>query len=47
MVAWGEARRDLDPGFFCRMASMGSAGNHKPAWVISDARRLSGETFFA
>ncbi|KAJ8290038.1 hypothetical protein GJAV_G00008030 [Gymnothorax javanicus] len=44
MIAWGETRRDQDPGFFCRLAQIGAA---QPIWIVSDARRLSDLQWFS
>ncbi|XP_068616412.1 phosphomevalonate kinase [Brachionichthys hirsutus] len=43
MIHWGEARRRLDPGFFCRLAT---GGAWQRVWVVSDARRLSDLQWF-
>lgn len=43
MIAWGERRREQDPGFFCRLAQMGVT---QPVWIVSDARRLSDLQWF-
>ncbi|XP_061838986.1 phosphomevalonate kinase isoform X1 [Nerophis lumbriciformis] len=43
MIRWGEARRQQDPGFFCRLATRGT---RQPVWVVSDARRLSDLQWF-
>ncbi|XP_061885814.1 phosphomevalonate kinase isoform X2 [Entelurus aequoreus] len=43
MIRWGEARRQQDPGFFCRLATRGT---WQPVWVVSDARRLSDLQWF-
>lgn len=46
MIVWGEERRNKDPGFFCRLATLESPGAHKPVWVISDARRKTDIEYF-
>ena len=46
MIAWGEARRDADPGYFCRLSTLQSPGVHKPVWIISDARRKTDLNYF-
>ncbi|KAJ8354702.1 hypothetical protein SKAU_G00222690 [Synaphobranchus kaupii] len=43
MIAWGEMRREQDPGFFCRVALRGAT---QPIWIVSDARRLSDLQWF-
>ncbi|KAJ8398511.1 hypothetical protein AAFF_G00427660 [Aldrovandia affinis] len=43
MIAWGERRREQDPGFFCRLAQRGAT---QPIWIVSDARRLSDLQWF-
>ncbi|XP_041844521.1 phosphomevalonate kinase [Melanotaenia boesemani] len=43
MISWGEARRNHDPGFFCRLATRDA---QQPVWVVSDARRLSDLQWF-
>ncbi|XP_077454029.1 phosphomevalonate kinase [Stigmatopora argus] len=44
MIAWGEARRRSDPGFFCSLAARGA--RRRPIWVVSDARRMSDLRWF-
>ncbi|XP_076016892.1 phosphomevalonate kinase [Genypterus blacodes] len=43
MIRWGESQRQLDPGFFCRLATRGA---QQPVWVVSDARRRSDLQWF-
>ncbi|XP_072309019.1 phosphomevalonate kinase-like [Eucyclogobius newberryi] len=43
MIQWGEDQRRSDPGFFCRLATMGAT---QPVWIVSDARRTSDLTWF-
>ncbi|XP_018592604.1 phosphomevalonate kinase [Scleropages formosus] len=43
MIAWGEQRRQRDPGFFCRLAQKSAT---RPVWIVSDARRLSDLQWF-
>ena len=58
MIRWGEAKRKLDPTYFCRLAielpCEGQANNlsncshpkMKQVWIISDARRKTDLKFF-
>ncbi|XP_067938677.1 phosphomevalonate kinase-like [Watersipora subatra] len=46
MISWGEARRDADPGYFCRLSTVENPGAHKPVWIISDARRKTDIEYF-
>ncbi|CAH2327491.1 phosphomevalonate kinase [Pelobates cultripes] len=43
MIAWGEERRNADPGFFCRIIIQGVT---QPVWIVSDARRKSDIDWF-
>lgn len=43
MILWGEARRQADPGFFCRKVVEGVA---QPVWLVSDTRRVSDVQWF-
>ena len=43
MIAWGELRREADPGFFCRIIC---AEATRPIWIVSDARRPTDVEFF-
>lgn len=38
MIAWGEEKRQADPGFFCRKVVDGVC---QPVWLVSDTRRMS------
>ncbi|XP_054567976.1 phosphomevalonate kinase isoform X2 [Eptesicus fuscus] len=43
MILWGEARRQADPGFFCRKVVEGVS---QPVWLVSDTRRVSDIQWF-
>lgn len=43
MIAWGEARRNADAGFFGRLVL---AGATRPVLIVSDARRATDLAFF-
>ncbi|XP_075704554.1 phosphomevalonate kinase-like [Rhinoderma darwinii] len=43
MICWGEEKRSLDPGFFCRLIVEGVM---QPVWIISDSRRRSDVDWF-
>ncbi|XP_053507203.1 phosphomevalonate kinase [Ictalurus furcatus] len=43
MIRWGESKRHLDPGFFCRMVVCGAT---QPVWIVSDCRRMSDLQWF-
>jgi phosphomevalonate kinase len=43
MIAWGEQRRDADPGFFARLVLRAAT---RPVLIISDARRPTDLAFF-
>lgn len=43
MIAWGERRRQADPGFFCRIIC---AAATRPVWIVSDARRPTDVEYF-
>ncbi|XP_063296163.1 phosphomevalonate kinase [Pelobates fuscus] len=43
MIAWGEERRNADPGFFCRIIIQGVT---QLVWIVSDARRKSDIDWF-
>ena len=44
MIRWGEAKRDVDPDYFCNRAC--AAGVGSPVWIVSDARRPSDVSYF-
>ncbi|XP_064474402.1 phosphomevalonate kinase-like isoform X2 [Ornithodoros turicata] len=46
MVAWGEERRQRDPGYFCKLAIEQSSAFERPVWIISDARRTTDLQYF-
>lgn len=43
MIAWGEEKRQADPGFFCRKVVDGVC---QPVWLVSDTRRMSDIQWF-
>ncbi|XP_069506340.1 phosphomevalonate kinase isoform X2 [Ambystoma mexicanum] len=43
MIQWGEAKRNDDPGFFCRIIVQSAS---QPIWVVSDTRRRSDVDWF-
>ncbi|KAM5201021.1 phosphomevalonate kinase isoform 2-T2 [Hipposideros larvatus] len=43
MIAWGEEKRQADPGFFCRKVVEGVS---QPVWLVSDTRRMSDIQWF-
>ena len=43
MIEWGEAKRNADPGFFCRLATKDATA---PIWIVTDARRPSDVAYF-
>ena len=45
MIKWGEERRQIDHGYFCRLVVSGP-GSDKPLWIISDARRRTDLKYF-
>lgn len=47
MIKWGEDRRNIDPGYFCRLAiAAADAEFQRPLWIVSDARRKTDVCFF-
>ncbi|GAB1600685.1 phosphomevalonate kinase-like [Argonauta hians] len=48
MIKFGEQMRNIDPGYFCRLATSEEYGNEckKPFWIISDARRQTDLDYF-
>ena len=43
MIHWGEEKRAVDSGYFCRLAA---AGADKPVWLVCDARRPTDMDYF-
>ncbi|KAM5293933.1 phosphomevalonate kinase isoform 1-T2 [Glossophaga mutica] len=43
MILWGEEKRQVDPGFFCRKVVEGVS---QPVWLVSDTRRVSDIQWF-
>eukprot|EP00123_Amoebidium_parasiticum_P015082 comp22776_c1_seq1/m.35631 comp22776_c1_seq1/g.35631 ORF comp22776_c1_seq1/g.35631 comp22776_c1_seq1/m.35631 type:complete len:192 (-) comp22776_c1_seq1:573-1148(-) len=46
MIAWGEAKRKTDPGFFCRLVCEEATRRDTPVWIVSDARRGTDLEYF-
>ncbi|GAB6019415.1 hypothetical protein CHUAL_000996 [Chamberlinius hualienensis] len=44
MIAWGEAKRNAVPGYFCELAV--KEAMTKSIWIVSDARRPSDIQYF-
>uniref|UniRef100_A0A0L8FPA3 Phosphomevalonate kinase n=2 Tax=Octopus bimaculoides TaxID=37653 RepID=A0A0L8FPA3_OCTBM len=48
MIKFGEEKRNIDPGYFCKLATSEEYGIEckKPIWIISDARRQTDLDYF-
>ena len=44
MIKWGEAKRAMNPNYFCDLAC--ASGHGKRVWVVTDARRPSDIDYF-
>ena len=43
MIKWGESVRNKDPGYFCRLSTVGAV---KSLWLVCDARRPTDMSYF-
>ncbi len=46
MVKWGEEKRRIDQGYFCRKVEALGLQTEKPIWIVSDIRRKTDIKYF-
>eukprot|EP01134_Creolimax_fragrantissima_P003207 CFRG3207T1 len=46
MIAWGEAKRNADSGYFCKLVEEEAILSGSKVWIITDARRPTDIEYF-